>query len=121
MALQITSREGTPYDLEIEFRNEMDPASMDQCIKTCDAIPSLWWKDIMVTLRGIDRVDVQGLELLLYLRERASKCSLRVVDCHPDVERVLQVAGFSRYFDVSTEGDSAPAKRAMTRVAVGRP
>lgn len=118
MTIQMTTRDGAPYDIVIEFRDEMDSASIDQCLKTYDAIPCLWWKDVMVILQGIDCIDVRGLELLLYLRERASGCSLRVVDCHPDVERVLQAAGFPKYFDVSTERGHRSAKRAVTGRAV---
>ncbi|MFZ5556090.1 MAG: hypothetical protein ACOZDY_05120 [Pseudomonadota bacterium] len=41
------------------------------------------------------RLDANGIELLLYLRERARGCTLRLFDCEPKVVALLAAAGLA--------------------------
>jgi hypothetical protein len=86
----------------IEFDERMDPESLAECTRQFDRIPRIWWKHVTVMLRGIDAIHPDALELLRHLRERASGCSLQLVDCQPEVSRTLEAAAFPRCFEPAT-------------------
>lgn len=85
----------------IQFQNHLDPESIKECLEACNRVPQAWWKDITVVLDGLDSIDIGGLDLLLFLRERARDCELRLVNCRPGVAKLLRHAAFPRYFRVT--------------------
>lgn len=121
MAVQLTTRGGAFYDVVIEFLDRIDAMSIEQCLDAYDTIPHIWWKDVTLILRGIDCIDPSVLELLLYLRERANRCSLHLVNCHWDVWRLLEVAAFTKYFDVVAEALQHSENQAMAPEAAQGP
>jgi len=88
----------------------LDAASVDQAITACDQLRDASWDRLEVELVGSDQVDVEGLELLLMLQERAreKRSTLKLVACDPEVRRKLDIAGFRRLFVIS---ESTPASR----------
>jgi hypothetical protein len=73
----------------VEFHGEIDSASWEECIDAFNRIPHIWWKDVIVILRELSSIDPYGIELLLYLRERASTCDLWLVHCRSQVVHSL--------------------------------
>lgn len=78
----------------VAFDDRMDRKSVTECARDFDRIPRVWWKHVIVQLRRIDAIDSHAVDMLRYLRERASGCSLRLVSCGPEVARVLEAAAF---------------------------
>ena len=78
----------------------LDAASVDQAITACHQLRDASWDRLEVELVGSDHVDVEGLELLLMLQERAreKRSTLKLVACDPEVKRKLDIAGFRRRF-----------------------
>lgn len=99
MSMHMQVAEGR--QIVIQFENHLDPESIKECLEAYNRVPQAWWKDITVILDGLDSIDIGGLDLLLYLRERASDCELRLVNCQPGVARLLTHAAFPRYFRVT--------------------
>ncbi|MGA7799344.1 MAG: STAS domain-containing protein [Gammaproteobacteria bacterium] len=55
----------------------------------------------VVDLQDTDYMDSSALGMLLLLREHAGKVgSVRLVNCRPDVKRILAIANFQRLFDI---------------------
>jgi anti-anti-sigma factor len=81
----------------------LDAASVDQAITACDRLRDTSWDKLEVELVGSEQVDVEGLELLLMLQERAreKRSTLKLVACDPEVRRKLDIAGFRRRFVIS--------------------
>ncbi len=88
----------------------LDAASVDQAITACQELRDTSWERLEVELVGSDHVDVEGLELLLMLQERAreKRSTLKLVACDPEVKRKLDIAGFRRRFVIC---ESASASR----------
>ncbi|WP_269531812.1 STAS domain-containing protein [Chitinimonas sp. BJYL2] len=53
-----------------------------------------------VDFAGVDYLDSSGLGMLLLLRERMAQRSVRLLNTHGPVRTVLEVANFSRLFDM---------------------
>ena len=83
----------------VEFDDRMDQASLAECAQRFDRIPHIWWKHVTVVLRRIDALDSNALTLLNYLRERASGCTLQLVECRPEVASKLHAAAFPQTFE----------------------
>ncbi len=77
----------------VEIDRDLDAASVEQCFAAYDRGQISGWKEITLVLRNLERVDAGGVELLLYLQERARQCRVRVFDCDAGVLSVLEAAG----------------------------
>ncbi len=53
-----------------------------------------------VDFAGVDYLDSSGLGMLLLLRERMAQRTVRLLNTHGPVRTVLEVANFSRLFDM---------------------
>ncbi|HSO07213.1 MAG TPA: STAS domain-containing protein [Pelomicrobium sp.] len=91
----------------VEIDRELDAKSVEHCLAAYDRGQISGWKEITLVLRELDRVDAAGVELLLYLQERARQCRLRVFDCDEGVLSVLEAAGLK-----PQRGAAAPASAA---------
>jgi anti-anti-sigma regulatory factor len=80
----------------VEFEHRMDPESVAECAQQFNRIPRIWWKHVSVVLRGVDAIDSDALALLRYMAERASGCSLKLVECPPQVAGDLQAGALLR-------------------------
>ncbi|HSO07230.1 MAG TPA: hypothetical protein VLW45_08315 [Pelomicrobium sp.] len=87
----------------IEFRDVIDTASRDDALIGFERIHRIWWRDVLIVLRRITRLEPASIELLLYFRERASRCSLRLIGCAPPVLQTLEATGLPRYCTITTE------------------
>jgi anti-anti-sigma factor len=88
---------------------KLDATSVDQAITACDQLRDSAWDRLEVELVGSDHVDVEGLELLLMLQERAreKRSTLKLVACDPEVKRKLDIAGFRRRFVISESASTS--------------
>lgn len=89
--------------VRLVFSGAVDAASVDQAISACHQLRDTSWDKLEVELVGSDQVEVEGLELLLMLQERAreKRSALKLVACDPEVRRKLDIAGFRRHFVIS--------------------
>jgi ABC-type transporter Mla MlaB component len=78
----------------------LDAASVDAAISACDKLRDTSWDRLEVALVGSGEVEVEGLELLLMLQERAreKRSTLKLVECNPEVKRKLDIAAFRHRF-----------------------
>ncbi|MFZ5559089.1 MAG: hypothetical protein ACOZDY_20625 [Pseudomonadota bacterium] len=109
MGIQLHLQEDPNAPVVIEFSGPVDRQSRRTALAGFDGIHHVWWRDAVVVLRDIDRLDVHDIEMLLYLQDRASRCSLRLVRCAPQVLETIQSVGLSRYFSVSVEDEPSPS------------
>ena len=60
-------------------------------------------KRYVVDLRGTEYMDSSALGMLLVLREHVGgdAADIRIVNCSPEVQRILQAAHFERLFNIS--------------------
>jgi anti-anti-sigma regulatory factor len=85
----------------VEFDHRIDAESLAECAERFDRIPRIWWKHVSVVLRGVDAIDSDALALLRYMAERASGCSLQLVECRPKVASDLQAGALLRRFGLA--------------------
>jgi anti-anti-sigma regulatory factor len=105
----------------VEFKDQIDSDSWNECVEAYNRIPRIWWKAVVIVLRNLTAVDENELRLLLYLRRRASQGDLWVLDCAPEVTRLLEVSGLTRQFNlVRVENRPDPSTR-KGRGALCRP
>ncbi|GIX29338.1 MAG: hypothetical protein KatS3mg123_3219 [Burkholderiales bacterium] len=96
----------------VEFKDQIDSDSWNECVEAYNRIPRIWWKAVVIVLRNLTAVDENELRLLLYLRRRASQGDLWVLDCAPEVTRLLEVSGLTRQFNlVRVENRPDPSTR----------
>jgi ABC-type transporter Mla MlaB component len=78
----------------------LDAASVEKAVMACDSLRDTSWDRLEVALVGSGEVEVQGLELLLMLQERARerRSTLKLVACNPEVKRKLDIAAFRHRF-----------------------
>jgi anti-anti-sigma regulatory factor len=93
----------------IEIDSELNADAVGHCLAAYDRGQISGWKEITVVLRNLQRIDASGIELLLYLRELARGCRLRVFDCDPAVEPLLAAAGLRAE---GARAAAAPKRRA---------
>jgi anti-anti-sigma regulatory factor len=96
--------------VRLVINGTLDSALVNQAITACHQLGDASWERLEVELVGSDHVDVDGLELLLMLQERAreKRSTLTLVACDPEVRRKLDIAGFRRHFEIC---ESATASR----------
>lgn len=79
----------------VEIHGELDAGAVAQCLAAYDRGQISGWKEVTVVLRDVARIEAAGIELLLYLQERARQCRLRTFGCDADVNAVLAAAGLA--------------------------
>jgi anti-anti-sigma regulatory factor len=105
----------------VEFKDQIDSDSWNECVEAYNRIPKIWWKAVVIVLHNLTAVDENELRLLLYLRQRASQGDLWVLDCAPEVTRLLEASGLTRHFNlVRVENRPDPSIR-RGRGALRRP
>jgi anti-anti-sigma regulatory factor len=96
--------------VRLVFSGPVDAATVDQALTACHQLRDTSWDKLEVELVGSDQVELEGLELLLMLQERAreKRSTLKLVACDPEVRRKLDIAGFRRHFVIS---EASPSSR----------
>jgi hypothetical protein len=89
----------------VEIDDELDRRAVEQCLAAYDRGDISGWKEVAVAMRGVGGLDASGVELLLYLRERAREWRLTLFRCGASVASLLAEAGLSP----RVEPVSAPA------------
>jgi len=78
----------------------LDDGSVDEVLTQCRRLPRVSWDHLEVKLVSADHLDLNGLELLLLLRERSRERQslITLVECSPEVRRLLDMSGLRHHF-----------------------
>lgn len=101
----------------VEIDGELDRRAVEQCLAAYDRGDISGWKEVVIVMRGVGRLDASGVELLLYLRERARDWRLTLLGCGASAASLLAAAGLSpQVAPVSAPVPSPPAAENTRRL-----
>ena len=86
--------------LQFTIWGGLDDVAIDEVLAQFRRLPVVSWEHLEVKLVSADQLDLEGLELLLLLRERSRERQslLTLVNCGPRVRRLLDRSGLHHHF-----------------------
>ena len=85
---------------EFTISGALDDASVREVLTQYRRLPQVCWEHLEVRFVSTNRLDLEGLELLLLLRERSRERQsvITLVNCTREVRRLLERSGMHHHF-----------------------